>query len=700
MIEHISLPYPWWFILFCMLAGAAYAYILYAKERKFEESGKWVKRTMAAFRAFSIFVICLFLLAPIIKSIKEEQKEPIVIIAKDVSQSIKLGISKEQNTKLDADLELLRTKLASKYQVAQLKFADQVSADTATNIALGSSNLSQAVQYIYDNYADQNVGAIIMVSDGIYNEGGHPAYAPVQFNAPFYSIALGDTSLRKDLVVKNVLSNRIAYLGDQFPIQVDISALSCQGGKTKLSLERTDAKGRQLLAQQEINISQSSFFTTADFVVDANQIGVTKYTLSVSTLAGEVSTANNKKDIYVEVLDGRQNVLIIGNAAHPDLAAFQQLISTHKNYKSQTAIIGMDKPNIADFDVIIAHNLPSDQHDWSSELAVIKNKKIPVIYVAGTQINQSRLNGLQDVLKIKGNSRSNEETEIAIANGFDLFTLSEDLKSKVVKFPPLVNLFGTYEGAATSQVLFHQKIKKIPTRYPLLAFNENNGVKNAVLCGEGIWKWKIQEYASYQNNEACQELINKIVQLVAAKDDKRKFKVNLPKQIFKDNENIVFDAQLFNDAYEMFNEPEVFLTLKDESKKEFKYTFSKTGNYYLLDIGQLPSGNYTYQANTTTKGQPQVFNGKFSVEALQLEAYDLTARHDVLAALSKKFNGSLYPKEQIGKLVEDILKNPDLKPTIFQTSHSKTLIHFKWLFFLILTLLSFEWFMRRYYGSY
>jgi hypothetical protein len=285
VIEHISLPYPWWFILFCMLAGAAYAYILYAKERKFEESGKWVKRTMAAFRAFSIFVICLFLLAPIIKSIKEEQKEPIVIIAKDVSQSIKLGISKEQNTKLDADLELLRTKLASKYQVAQLKFADQVSADTATNIALGSSNLSQAVQYIYDNYADQNVGAIIMVSDGIYNEGGHPAYAPVQFNAPFYSIALGDTSLRKDLVVKNVLSNRIAYLGDQFPIQVDISALSCQGGRTKLSLERTDAKGRQLLAQQEINISQSSFFTTADFVVDANQIGVTKYTLSVSTLS-------------------------------------------------------------------------------------------------------------------------------------------------------------------------------------------------------------------------------------------------------------------------------------------------------------------------------------------------------------------------------------------------------------------------------
>ena len=36
-----------------------------------------------------------------------------------------------------------------------------------------------------------------MLSDGIFNEGGHPAYAPVKFNAPFYTVALGDTSIRK-----------------------------------------------------------------------------------------------------------------------------------------------------------------------------------------------------------------------------------------------------------------------------------------------------------------------------------------------------------------------------------------------------------------------------------------------------------------------------------------------------------------------
>ena len=104
-----------------------------------------------------------------------------------------------------------------------------------------------------------------------------------------------------------------------------------------------------------------------------------RYTISLSQVAGEVSLINNKK-IYIEVLDGRQNVLILGNAPHPDMAVINQLISNHKNYKATTALIGPDKPNIADFDVVIMHNLPSDQYDLASELTIIKNKKIPVVF--------------------------------------------------------------------------------------------------------------------------------------------------------------------------------------------------------------------------------------------------------------------------------------------------------------------------------
>jgi hypothetical protein len=698
VIENISLPYPWWFLFLAFAAGLLYAYLLYNKEHKFADAFGWVKPTMAVLRALAVMLICILLLGPVIKSVKEEQKDPIIVIAQDKSKSI--GSDTKHQKDANEALTSFISKIGNKYEVSKIQFAEEVAADSTQKISGNATNIEKAVQYIYDNYADQNIGAVVMLSDGIFNEGGHPAYAPVKFNAPFYTVALGDTSIRKDLIVKNVISNRIAYLGDQFPIQVDIGASSCAGATTKLKLEKSDGIGRQLIAEQNISIPQNDFFTTVQFMVDANQTGIVRYNISLSQVAGEVSLVNNKKEIYIEVLDGRQNVLILGNAPHPDIAVINQLISDHKNYKATTALIGPDKPNLADYDVVITHNLPSDQYDLSSELTVIKNKKIPVVFIAGTQINQSRFNLIQDVLKIKGNSRTNEEAEASIAGGFDLFTLSDDLKSRVSKFPPLLNLFGNYENGATSKVLFYQKIKKIPTKYPLLTFNEQNGIKNAVLAGEGIWKWKLTEFATYQNNESCQELLNKIIQLVTVKDDKRKFKVNLPKQIFKDNENLVFDAQLYNDAYEMINDPEVFLSIKDENKKEYKYTFTKNGNYYVLDAGQIPSGNYRFHASTLYKGQSLVFDGKFSVEAIQLEAYDLTARHDVLKALSDKFNGKMYTINRLDQLAEDLLKNPSLKPSIFLTTHSKAIIHYKWLFFLILLLLSTEWFMRRYFGSY
>ncbi|MBK8700181.1 MAG: hypothetical protein IPN29_11880 [Saprospiraceae bacterium] len=699
MIERISFHYPWWFIIFCLLAGAIYAYLLYRKESRFTDGPAWLKPVMAALRAMAIFIITLLLLSPIIKSITEDKKEPIVIIAEDRSTSIKSGTATEKLAVYKNKLSEIEGKIGSKFAVETLFFGDKVSNDSFTGFSSSSTNLSEGIQYIYDNYADQNVGAIVITSDGIFNEGSHPAYTNVNFNAPVYTVALGDTSIRKDVVVKNVLYNKIAYLGDKFPIQIDLAAYNFKGSSAKLRIEKSGEQ-RRVITEQSININDPSFFNSSEIMLDADQTGIVRYSISVIPLPGEISTANNKRDIYIEVLDGRQQVLILANAPHPDISAFQNLISSNKNYKVTTAIAGFDRPNLSAYDLIILHNLPSDDHDLSAELTIIKNKQLPLLFVAGTQINQVRFNQIQEVINIRGNTRTNEDAEAALNADFDLFTLSEDLKSQVQKFPPLTSSFGTYTLEPGAEALFYQKIKKIPTRYPLIAFSEKSGVRTGVLAGEGIWKWRISEFADYQNNERVAELTNKMVQLLTVKEDKRKFKVNLSKQIYKDNESIVFDAQLYNDAFEMINEPDVFLVIKNEKRAEFKYNFSKTNNYYTLDAGQFPEGNYSYTATTVYKGIPQTYNGRFTVQSIQLEAYELTARHDVLFTLSQKFNGRMFLVENMEALADSILQNKSLKPVIFQTTQSKTLIHYKWLFFVILLFLSAEWFLRRYYGSY
>ena len=96
---------------------------------------------------------------------------------------------------------------------------------TCAHSAHKVSNISEFLKYIYDLYSNQNLGAIIMATDGIYNEGSNPIYAGAKLTAPIYTVALGDTTAKKDVILKRVFHNKIAYLGDKFSIQIDVAAL-------------------------------------------------------------------------------------------------------------------------------------------------------------------------------------------------------------------------------------------------------------------------------------------------------------------------------------------------------------------------------------------------------------------------------------------------------------------------------------------
>jgi hypothetical protein len=700
VIEKISFQYPWWFFLFCILLGVLYSVVLYRKEIKFSEGPKWLKPLLSLLRAFAVSTIAFLLIGPIIKSLKEEEKKPIIIFAEDRSSSLSAVMSAAQLDELNSGIENAKSKLSTKYQVETIHFGEETTQELKKGFNDKSTNISDAIKYIYDNFSDQNIGSIILSTDGIYNDGSNPMYENVKFNAPLYTIGLGDTSIQKDISIKNVLHNKIAYFGDKTDLQIDLSAYNFPGQAVRLKVEKVGST-RKLLSETPLTIDNNSYFKTISVPVEADEVGIIKYSISVTQLNGENSFVNNKRDIFIEVLDGRQNVLILANAPHPDIAALNTIITSNKNYNVKTAFYTNEtKPKVSDFDLVIFHNLPSDQNGIEPELAIIKNKNLPTIFVMGTQINQTKFNLSQEVIKLKGGSKSNEDAEPSINLGFSPFVISNDLKNQIVKFPPMTTLFGQYEASTGTDVLLYQKIKKVPTKYPLIAFNNSNGIRQVVIAGEGIWKWKLSDFVENKNINILSELINKTIQLVSVKEDKRKFRVNLPKNLFKENENIVFDAQLYNDAFEMINDPEVLLTIKDDKNKEFKYNFSKTSNFYSLDAGLFAEGSYSYKATTNYKGKSLDVSGKFSVQSIQLEQYDLTARHGMLKSLSSKFGGSFFLEKQIGELAEQILKNENIKPVVFQTFQTKSIINYKWLFFALLFFLSLEWFLRRYFGSY
>lgn len=699
MINTFSFSYPWWYVFFCLVLGVGYALLMYFRDKRFSDYNPLYTKILGILRALTVTFISLLLLSPFVKTINEDTKTPLIIIATDKSESVKDGEKKETIDLYNNNILAIDQAFDGKYEVKHLNFGTEVALGKVS-LNAKSTNLSKLFQYITDNYSDQNLGAVIMGTDGIFNEGNNPLYTDIKFNAPLYTVALGDTTQKKDLYFLNVLHNKIAYLGDKFSIQVDVSAFNCAGSATNLTLEMVSGGQTKKIAQENISISSSSFFTTKTFLVDANQSGVIRYRVRLSTVNGEFNLNNNVKEFFIEVLDARQKILLLGNAPHPDLAALKSIITSNKNYEADISFIGDLKDNIAKYNLVVLHNLPSETSDISSILTQLNKNNIPRIFIVGMQTSLAKFNKSQDVIQINGNSRNNEEIQAEFNNGFTLFTTSDNLKNKLKTFPPLVTPFGEYKAGASSITYLYQNIKKIKTNYPFISFGENNGVKISIISGEGLWKWRLFDFLQHKNYDLITELVNKTVQVTSVKSDKRKFRANTSKNLYKENEAILFDAQLYNDSYEMINEPDVKLVIKDESNKEYPYTFSKTQNYYALNADVFAQGSYSYTASTTYNGKVMTASGRFNVEAIQLEQYDLTARHGLLKELSEKYTGKMFYPQNMQELSNVILSNNAIKPVMYESSSTQSILNLKWIFFLLLALLSLEWFMRRYFGNY
>ncbi len=696
MLENITFGYPQWFVSLCIGLGIIYSLAMYWRDGRFSEYPGWYKWMIGILRFLSSSGIAFLLLSPMIKTITEEQKDPIIVIVEDASASI----SKAGNENQGEIMDNLESKLKEKYEVKRLHFGAQTQMGKADTFDQKITNLSNAFQYLDENFADLNLGAIIMSTDGIYNEGKNPLYTSTNISAPLYIIAQGDTSKRKDLLVKNVFYNKVAYLGDRFTIQVDISAHNLQGLRSALTVSKIINDKPQKVKTEAFVINKNEFFKTIEVPIDANTPGINKYRISLRPAKGEDSQANNYKDIYIDVLDARQKILIFADGDHPDLGALKSIITNNKNYEIDIKLPEDKNINLLNYDLVILHNLPSQKHPVDNELSTLKRRGIPLLFIAGSTINTPLFNKAQDVITISGNSNEQEEISGLLNNPFALFTLSESLPEKIKRFPPLIAPFGQYSSPTGASILMYQSIKNIPTKYPMIAFKERGNQKEGVWVGEGIWKWRIHDFLENNNYDAVSELVNKTIQYLTTKEDKRKFRVTVSKNIYKENEHILFDAQLFNSNYEMVNTPDVFLIITNKKGKEFDFTFSRKGDYYTLDAGMLPPGKYTYLAKTNFNGEAMQQKGSFAIKDIQLELFDNTARHSLLRSLSQKYNGEVLSMKEVPLLADRLLSDTSIKPILYPSSSTKSIINFWWLLPAILLLLFLEWFLRRYWGSY
>lgn len=688
--------YPWWFISFCILAGAVYAFVLYRREKRFSEAPKWVRLALPALRFAVVTLLAFFLLSPLLKNISRTVEKPIVIFAQDNSESVVFGKdSSYYKGEYLKNVSGLISSLADKYDTNIYSFGDKVGKGFSFEFKEKQTDIASLFDEIETRYSNRNVGAVILASDGLYNKGQNPLYALLQSKFPVYTIALGDTTVRKDLILSKVLHNRIAYLGNKFPIEIQVAARQLGGKVTTCTV----SKDESVLFSQQVVIAGNNFSTTIPVQLEANAIGLQRYSVKLTGLEGEVSFSNNAMDIFIDVLDGRQKVLILANAPHPDVAAIKNALESNENYEVSSFAAESFNKAVSEYNLVILHQLPVSKNGGEKLLTDIEKAKVPVLFVLGSQVNVAGFNDAQsDIIIPVSGGKINDVTPV-LSKDFSLFTVSDALRNYSSKFPPLQCPFGNYKVNASVSSLFNQKIGLVETEIPLMFFSQSGEQKMGVICGEGIWRWRLQDFSENGSQNIFNELITKTVQYLSAKIDKSLFRV-ISKNNFFENESVDFEAEVYNDSYELINSPEVNMVITNQEGKSFPFTFNKTVTAYRLNAGMFPVGNYRYEAKVKVGAKIYSEKGEFSVAALQVETTNTVADHQLLYSLAKKSGGEMIYPGQLDKLAEILNEREDIKPISRSEKKLSDLINLKWIFFLILVLVSMEWFIRKINGAY
>jgi len=699
-MENITFQYPSYFLLGCLLLGLLYAFLMYFRAKTNKDWKSWLPIVLGFLRTFAITLLASLLLAPLIKSFITESKKPVIVLAQDASESVGRAFSDSNLETYVGDLKKLEEQLGEKFDLKTYSFGKDLREGLDTSFNDKVTNISKLFNEVEELYDNQNLGAIVLATDGIYNEGSSPLYGVAKLGTPVYTIALGDTTPQKDLVAKRVLHNNIAYLGDKFTIQVDAAARNLLGTNSTMTVSKIiDGKAIKI-DSKSIRVNKTDFFTTKEFVINADRAGIQRFRVTLSGVAGESTRANNSKDFFVDVLDARQKILILAESPHPDITAIKQSLAANKNYEITVGFAKDFQGSVGEFNFAILHQLPSQKFPVATLINNLSKNKTPIWYILGQQTSIPQINQRQPLFSIKQTGASGNEVTADLTNNFNLFNITDELKNDIEKYPPLTAAFGEYTTSSIGEVLLNQKIGRVETKYPLLSIGEKDGTKIGVLAGEGIWRWRLFDFLQNENHINFNELISKVVQYLSLKEDKRKFRTSLAKNIFKENEPVHFDAELYNQSYQLINTPEATITVLSATGKQYNFTFSKTSKAYTLKAGVLPVGSYTYTAKTSFNGQAYDASGQFSVEPIQLELFNTTADHGILNLLSEKFGGKLFSPNQIQSLGAELTNSSKLKPIIYQSSSTKSVIDYKWIALLALALLTLEWGIRRYFGTY
>lgn len=667
------------YIFLALLLSLTVAYFQYYFKVKNRISATPILFTL---KGLSLFLLLLLWINPTIEKTEIKNIKPILSVLVDNSKSTSFFKEDKNMPAIIKEIEE-NNELKNKFEIQKFTFGNSLQAFDSLSFSDTQTNISEAIISI-KNLQQNRISPIILISDGNQTIGSD--YESIDSESAIYPLVIGDTAKYTDIKITQLNVNKYSYIKNKFPVEV---LLNYEGDKNVTTQFSIMSNGKKLF-KKNVSFSASKKSTTIVANLTSLKQGLQYYTASISKIENEKNIKNNTKNFSVEVIDEQTKVLLLTSILHPDIGAFKKSIESNKQRSVEVFKIDTFKNELNEYQLVILYQ-PSNK--FQGIISQLKQTNSNYLVVSGAQTDWSFLNQVQ--LGFQKNAINQTENYGAIYNDSFLTFLQEDIGFS--NYPPLKDKFGEVLMTKEHQTLVYQTSNGIETQQPLFATFEVNNQKSAIILGEGIWKWRAASFLNSNSFEDFDKFMGNLVQYLAFNKKRDRLVINA-ETLYPANSTITISAFYMDKNYQFDARASLEIALTNiETKEVTNLPFSLVNKSYQTEIENLVSGDYTYKVSVL--GQKINTNGRFKITDYDIEEQFTNANVTKLQKLADKTGGELFFKNQERKLIEELLENSSYYTVQKSSIKQKNLIDWQWIVFIVLGLLTSEWFLRKYFGK-
>ncbi|MCA9008733.1 MAG: VWA domain-containing protein [Planctomycetaceae bacterium] len=612
------------------------------------------------------------------------------------------------------------------------------------------TRIGESLYQLIGQISGRTLSGVVLISDGRSNSGLNMEPARVRAERTgtrLITVGVGSQKPQLNLWVAGMQSPADVHQGDPFDITVMLqgTASHAEQATVRLFEQSSDGDGqdRRQVAEQTIQLADDSIPTTVRFSQELKVPGKYEFTALIESTAGsiEMTLDDNERRRTIEVTDRKMKVLVISSGPMRDYQFVRNTLFRHSGVDSDVWLQSVTDENVGfvsqeakklltkfptteaelfEYDVIVAFD-----PDWSrlsSEQQVFLNRWVSehaggFVVVAGeiftpvlaqepetfrdiTVLYPVLLNRMPPELQLSQRAdepwpitltpegRATEFLKIADETGNASVDLWQTFKGIYRSYP----VRGVRDGAVVLLEYGNPRARTELGQPPFLAA-QIYGTGRTIFIGSAE-TWRLREISPQAHQRFWTSLIREVGQGRRSRGNARGI-LMLDRTEVAPGQLVTVRAQVYDARLQPLSTESVPLTVTDGEGRTLTLPDrlnSDSRGAGLYTAGFRPPGPGIYRLSVPVPESSDVLQASIDVVLPNLESQNPTQDVELLTTLTRDTQGRYLAITDLATLPTLL---PDQSQPVVVDEQLRTLWDRRWLMFFMVTLLGFEWIMRR-----